>query len=66
MSDAINDVERDNDDYRRSHIDVKEAADMLRTLRRHVCDYEEMKTSLIKLGYKIEENGLELKIWKQI
>ena len=66
MSDAISDVEKENADYKRSQINVNEAAKMLRALRGHVCDYEDLKMNLTKLGYVVEENGRKLKIWKQI
>lgn len=66
MSDAINDIEKENEQDRLSKIVIKEAAESLKRLRSYVNQYNNLKMDIEKLGYIIKENNNFIEIWKQI
>lgn len=66
MSDSITDCNRDNEEYKLKHLNINASAKALRELRPFVYDYETIKAKLIKLGFRIEENRVNVKIWKEL
>lgn len=66
MSDAITDGDRDDEAYELKRMDVNKAAQKLKEYRSFVVEYETIKAKLIKLGFRVEEIGSSVKIWKEI
>lgn len=66
MSDAINSVEKDNEEIRLSKINIVLAVRQLKRWRPDCLHYEQVKRDLAKLGYKVTEDGLRVRVWKEI
>ena len=66
MSDSINDDRKEDERIRLSKIVPETVAKCLRQWWPDICNYNQAKNDLIKLGYKVEENGFEVKVWKEI
>ena len=63
MSDAINDVERENEN---SEYNIKRLANILRRNRLAYLEYTEAKNILKRLGINVKEAGNTVEIWKKI
>ena len=66
MSDALNGMERDQEEARLKKIDVKKIASELRYLHEYKTKYLEIRNDLIKLGYLVQDEGPKIRIFKEI
>ena len=66
MSDGITDMLRLEEKDRLNRIDHIKLAERLKELYPSVREYNFKKADLLELGYKIEEVGDNLRIWKEI
>lgn len=58
------------DEYQRKLNDIvskdRQYAEELRALREHVHDYEKLRQLFIDAGYKIEEHGNKVRIYREV
>lgn len=63
MSDGINDVEKDSEMLRLSKLDPKKLAN---NLRQKAQEIERITTDLSKLGYNVDREGNNYRVYKEI